>query len=288
MSTAIIHHNSLRIMDIMTPHLLQGYIARAGAVIPFLAALPILVATFFLTCTVYAQDIGDWAIHDRDRPQPPVVEPGTASTPEQPGRPPSDAIVLFSGDNLDEWESVHGGPAPWELGDGFMAIDIGTGSIRTKREFGDVQLHIEWSAPVPPQGTNQSRGNSGVFLMGRYEVQVLDSYESQTYPDGQASAIYGQYPPLVNAARPPGEWQMYDIIFRRPRFKDDGELETPARMTVLHNGVLVHDCAVLTGPTGHYSRPPYAKHPDRLSLELQDHNDSAVRYRNIWVRDLEE
>lgn len=272
-------------MDIIAQHFLPGFPARLS---PLFAALPVLLATLFLTCAVFAQDMGDWEIHDRDRPNPPVVEPGTASIQDQPGRPPSDAVVLFGGENMDEWESVRGGPALWTLDDGFMTIDIGSGSIRTKRGFGDVQLHLEWSAPAPPKGSDQTRGNSGVFLMGRYEIQVLDSYQSQTYADGQASAIYGQYPPMVNATRPPGEWQMYDIVFRRPRFKDDGELETPARVTAFLNGVLVHDCAVLTGPTGHHSRPPYVQHPDRLPLELQDHNDSAVRYRNIWVRDLEE
>jgi hypothetical protein len=155
------------------------------------------------------------------------------------------------------------------------------------RAFGDVQLHIEWATPSPARGSGQARGNSGVFLMGRYEVQVLDSYQNRTYPDGQAAAIYGQYPPLVNASRPPGEWQTYDIVFRRPRFDANGALVSPARMTVFHNGVLVQDDVELTGPSGHQSRPPYERHADRLPIRLQDHGD-PVRFRYIWVRELPE
>jgi hypothetical protein len=149
-----------------------------------------------------------------------------------------------------------------------------------------VQLHVEWAAPSPPSGDGQNRGNSGVFLMGRYEVQVLDSYRNTTYPDGQAAALYGQYPPLVNASRPPGEWQTYDIVFRRPRFDANGKLLSKARVTVFHNGVLVQDAVELTGPTAHHARPAYSAHPDRLPILLQDHGD-PVRYRNIWLRNLE-
>lgn len=167
-----------------------------------------------------------------------------------------------------------------------MEVVAGTGEITTVRAFGDCQLHVEWASPDPPAHTGQDRGNSGVFLMGRYEVQVLDSYGNRTYPDGQAAAIYGQYPPLVNASRPPGVWQSYDIVFRRPRFDERGQLIAPARITVIHNGVLVHDAVILTGPTGHRRRPPYEAHADRLPITLQDHA-SPVRFRNIWVRDLE-
>ena len=144
---------------------------------------------------------------------------------------------------------------------------------------------MEWAAPVPARGSGQNRGNSGVFLMGRYEVQVLDSYQNVTYPDGQAGAIYGQYPPLVNASRPPGEWQTYDIFFRAPRFDARGLVATPARMTVIHNGILVQDNVVLLGPTSNQKRDPYEAHPDRLPIQLQDHGD-PVRFRNIWIRDL--
>ena len=158
--------------------------------------------------------------------------------------------------------------------------------IHTADGFGDVQLHVEWMAPDPPRGSDQDRGNSGVFLMGKYEVQVLDSWQNVTYPDGQASAVYGQYPPLVNASRKPGQWQSYDIIFRRPRFGSDGSVRSPAIITVLHNGILVQDHVELTGPTAHQRRPPYEVHPDRLPIGLQDH-EHPVRYRNIWIRNLE-
>ena len=155
----------------------------------------------------------------------------------------------------------------------------------TRRGFGDVQLHIEWATPAPPAGEGQERGNSGVFLMGLYEIQVLDSHEDTTYADGQAAAMYGQVPPLANASRPPGVWQSYDIVFHRPRFAADGSVATPARVTVLHNGVLVQDNVMLSGPTAHQRRPPYAAHPDQLPIHLQDHG-SPVRYRDIWIREL--
>jgi hypothetical protein len=229
-----------------------------------------------------------WNVHDRNRPAPPKVDPGTASTPEQPGKPPSDAIVLFDGSGFANWEQVNGGGAPgWTVQNGYMQIVPKSGSIQTKQGFGDVQLHVEWASPDPPTGEDQTRGNSGVYIMGNYEVQVLNSSDTQTYPDGQASALYGQYPPLVNASRAPGQWQTYDIVFHRPRFDESQQLVAPARVTVFHNGVLVHDNVELTGPTTHQRRPPYAYHAARLPLQLQDHGDSAVRYRNIWVRDLE-
>jgi len=228
-----------------------------------------------------------WPIHAMDRPQPRVVNPGPA--PAAPAPVPADAIVLFGGRDLSEWVSQDSAAASsrWAVRDGYFEVVSGTGGIRTRRGFGDVQLHVEWMAPSPPRGTGQDRGNSGVFLMGMYEVQVLDSYENRTYPDGQAAAIYGQYPPLVNASRPPGQWQTYDVVFRRPRFDASGALTAPARLTVIHNGVLVQDAVVLTGPTGHHERPPYAKHDDRLPIGLQDHGH-PVRFRNFWVRDLEQ
>ena len=222
-------------------------------------------------------------IHDTTRAQPPVVDPG----PAPPSAPvPSDAVVLFNGRDLSQWKAGDGGPPAWKIEDGYMEVVAGSGGITTMRGFGDCQLHIEWAAPVPPAGSGQNRGNSGVFLMGRYEVQVLDSYGNVTYPDGQAAAMYGQYPPLVNASRPPGEWQSYDIVFRRPRFNERGELIAPARITVMHNGVLVQDAVILTGATAHRQRPRYSAHADRLPIALQDHA-SPVRFRNIWVRDLE-
>jgi hypothetical protein len=163
----------------------------------------------------------------------------------------------------------------------------GTGSLVTRRSFGDVQLHLEWATPTPPTGDGQERGNSGVFLMGLYELQILDSHGNDTYPDGQAAALYGQEPPLVNACRPPGAWQTYDIVFRRPRFSADGNVTAPARITVLHNGVLVQDAAAFWGRTRHAARATYEPHPDRLPLALQDHGN-PMRFRNIWIRELAE
>ncbi|MFN2565059.1 MAG: DUF1080 domain-containing protein [Gemmatimonadaceae bacterium] len=234
----------------------------------------------------HSQTPVDWPIHSTSRPQPPIVNPGpfTASTPA-----PSDAVVLFDGRSLDNWRSADDArqPARWRVRDGDMEVVPGTGAISTTQAFGDVQLHVEWATPKPASGDGQNRGNSGVFLMGRYEVQVLDSYQNQTYPDGQAGAIYGQHPPLVNASRPPGDWQTYDIIFLRPRFDANGRLTRPARVTVFHNGVLVQNGATLTGPSAHRARPPYARHEDALPIVLQDHGQ-AVRYRNVWARRLSE
>jgi hypothetical protein len=232
---------------------------------------------------------GGWPMHALDRPQPPVVRPAPAGAPVAL---PSDAIVLFDGTSLEHWRGANdearttAGAARWKVVDGYMEVMPGTGAIHTVQEFGDAQLHVEWATPVVVKGAGQGRGNSGVFLMTRYEVQVLDSYQNVTYPDGQAGAIYGQYPPLVNASRPPGEWQTFDIVFRRPRFDARGQVVTPARMTVLHNGILVQDNAVLLGPTSNQRRDPYEAHPDRMPLVLQDHGD-LVRYRNIWYRPLE-
>jgi hypothetical protein len=227
----------------------------------------------------------DWPQHDWSRPRPAIIDPGTSSTPEKPGRPPSDATVLFDGTRLDGWVRMDGTPAGWVVRDGVLECAKGSGYIRTLQAFGDCQLHVEWSAPTPPQGTSQGRGNSGVFLMGLYEVQVLDSHDNLTYADGQAAAAYGQHPPLVNASRPAGEWQTYDILFTRPRFNRDGTLLSPARLTVLHNGVVVQHNVELVGPTGWLQREPYHQHEDKLPLSLQDHGN-PVRYRNLWVREL--
>lgn len=232
-----------------------------------------------------ASPVFDWPQHDWSRSRPAVVDPGTASTPEQPGKPPSDATILFGGGNLDAWVALDGTPAKWVVKEGVMQCVEGSGYVRTVEAFGDCQLHVEWAAPTPPSGTSQGRGNSGVFLMGLYEVQVLDSYENITYADGQAGAAYGQFPPLVNASRPPGQWQTYDIVFTRPRFDDRGEVTSPARLTVLHNGVLVQNNVELVGPTGWLKREPYRRHEDKLPLSLQDHGN-PVRYRNVWVREL--
>ncbi len=225
-----------------------------------------------------------WAIHDMNRPLPPVVNPGPAGPPVPP---PSDAVILFDGKELSQWANEKGEPAQWKVENGYMEVVAKTGSILTKKGFGDCQLHVEWAAPSVVKGEGQERGNSGVFLMNTYEVQVLDCYENKTYADGMTAAVYGQYPPLVNACRKPGEWQAYDIIFHGPLFDKDGKVTRPARMTVFHNGILVQDNVVLSGPTAHKARPPYKVHPDKLPLSLQDHGN-PVRIRNIWIRELKE
>jgi len=216
---------------------------------------------------------GDEYLSGIEWSEPPVVTPGKTNAD-----PPSDAIVLFDGKDLSAWE----GGENWKVEDG-VAI-VGRGEIKTKQHFGDCQLHIEWSAPLPATGSGQGRGNSGVFLQGRYELQVLDSYHNDTYFDGQASAIYKQTPPMVNAMRPPGEWNTYDIIWTAPRFQEDGSLQSPAYITVLHNGVLTLNHFALLGDSP-FDRPPkYEKH-GKGPIKLQDHGN-PVRYRNIWVREI--
>ena len=234
---------------------------------------------------VNAQIDTRWKIHDLARPLPPIVDPGSASTQETPGRPPSDAVVLFDGKDPSHWKAQDGTPAKWKVENGYLEVVPKSGAIYTREAFGDCQLHVEFREPVPATGESQGRGNSGVFLMGLYEIQVLDSYDNKTYADGQAAAVYGQYPPLANASRPPSQWQIYDIVFHGPRFDNDQKLLRPARVTVFHNGVLVQDNVEPSGPTGHNVRPPYKAHPAKLPLSLQDHNN-PVRFRNIWIREL--
>jgi len=224
-----------------------------------------------------------WRVHDKNRPRPTIVQAG-----ETLGQPPSDATVLFDGTDLSKWKKsgTDDGDAPWKMGDGFLEEVGGSGSIETREAFGDIQLHIEWSAPEKVEGTSQARGNSGVIIMGRYEIQVLDSFENDTYADGQAASIYGQYPPQVNVTKAPGKWNAYDIIFESPRF--DGEkLLKPARATVLHNGVLVQNAKELIGPMAHQEIAPYRSHPPKGPIQLQDHGN-PTRFRNIWVRNLKE
>jgi hypothetical protein len=223
-----------------------------------------------------------WRQHDIHRPVPSAVEPDDATIGAQPAK---DAIVLFDGSNLDAWQSSSGGPARWKVADGYFETVPGGGPIETKKKFGDLQLHVEWATPNPPRGKGQDRGNSGVFLMGQFEIQVLDSYRAETYADGQAGAIYGQYPPLFNASRPPGQWQSFDIAFRRPRFDASGKLLEPARITVFHNGVLVQNSEEPFGPTSWLKWLPYTDQGELGPIMLQDH-DHPVRYRNIWVREL--
>ncbi|HEY6968009.1 MAG TPA: DUF1080 domain-containing protein [Candidatus Angelobacter sp.] len=239
----------------------------------------------FSSCGVCTAQVDTkWKIHDLNRPAPPVIDPGTTGTQDAPGHPPSDAVVLFDGKDLSQWADKDGGAAKWKVENGYFEVVPKTGYIHTREPFGDCQLHVEFAEPSPAKGESQDRGNSGVFLQGLYEIQVLDSYENKTYPDGQAAAVYGEYPPLVNASRPPGQWQSYDIVFHGPRFDAAGKLTRPARVTVLHNGVLVQDNVEITGPTAG-DHLPYKPHSEKVPLALQDHNH-PVRYRNIWIREL--
>ncbi len=246
----------------------------------------IATGSILVSCA-YAALYGDppdelhaWAVHDMNRPRPPVVIPGAT-----PGQPPSDAIVLFDGTSLDEWVSdKDGSPCPWRIVDGAMEVVKGKGMIRTKRAFGDCQLHIEWRTPTVIEGSGQGRGNSGVFLMGTYELQVLDSWENDTYPDGMAGSIYAENPPLVNASRKPGEWQTYDIVFHQPRWEGD-RLVRPGSITVFHNGVLVQDHWLFEGVSTHRRRTQPKRHEEKLPLKLQDHGN-PVQFRNIWIREI--
>jgi hypothetical protein len=230
------------------------------------------------------QPNGKWRVHDGKRPFPRVVTPGAFSSAKQPGKPPSDAIVLLGpGDDTSKWQMKDGGGAvTWKMKGG--VLESGKGYVRTKDEWSDFQLHVEFATPTVVKGDGQGRGNSGVFLLDKFEVQVLDSYQNPTYPDGQAASMYGQFPPLVNASLKPGEWQVYDIVFTAPRFKD-GKLEKPAVVTVLHNGVVVHAANQYLGPTSHKKIGEYTPDTVKGPIALQDHGN-PVRYRNIWIRPL--
>jgi hypothetical protein len=211
-------------------------------------------------------------------PMPAKVAPGNGQAP------PSDAIVLFNGSDLSEWQGAQEGEARWQVSEGKLTVVKGTGDIKTKRTFGDIQLHIEWQTPSVIESEGQGRGNSGVFLQERYEVQILDSYDNTTYPNGQAGAIYKQHIPLVNASRAPGEWQTFDIIFTAPKFGEKGRVISPARITVLHNGVLIQNQVEIWGSTEFIGLPKYAPH-GKGAIRLQDHGN-PVSFRNIWVREL--
>ncbi|HEV2124374.1 MAG TPA: DUF1080 domain-containing protein [Chloroflexota bacterium] len=226
-----------------------------------------------------------WRVHDIARPQPSIVTPGTESAQERAGRAPSDAVVLFDGTDLSGWVGKEGQPAAWKVENGYMEVAPGAGDIRSRQEFGDCQLHVEWATPTEVVGNSQGRGNSGVFVMGTYEFQVLDCYDNPTYADGTAGAIYGQYAPLVNASRKPGEWQTYDIVWIAPRFDGD-RLVSPAYATVFLNGVLVQYHRELIGGTTHKKVGEYKAHAPTGPLKLQDHKN-PVRFRNIWYRPLD-
>jgi len=260
---------------------------------PAIAALVLSFTSAVLADGAFYGDPPDathpWGIHDPNRPQPPLVTPGTFSSAEQPGKPPSDAIVLFDGtaESLAKnWEADKNPaePTKWVIKDGAMQCVPGAGYVRTRAQWGDCQLHVEWAAPAKPAGRSQGRGNSGVFLMGQTEVQVLDNFDNPTYADGFAGSIYGVNPPMANALRPPGEWQVYDIIFRKPVYKD-GNLLDAGRFTVLLNGVVVQDATPLEGGGGHRGRSKDHPFPEKGPLKLQDHGN-PVRYRNIWYRPL--
>ena len=260
--------------------------------------LTIIPTILSVSSAAWAADVGSpfygdapdahhpWAVHDHNRPQPTRVSPGTFSSPEQPGQPPSDAIVLFNGSDLSKWEADQGEgvPTKWVVKDGAMECVPGSGYVRTKEKFGDCQLHLEWAAPAKVSGSSQGRGNGGVFLMGKIEIQVLDNYDNPTYADGFAGSMYGVFPPLANALRPPGEFQTYDIVFRRPIYKN-GEPVDPGYVTVFLNGVLVQDHTMIEGVNGHMARSKPGFLGDVGPLKLQDHGN-PVRYRNIWYRPL--
>lgn len=241
----------------------------------------VLILTIFLAWPVMAQqEITDPLATEKWGPVPAKVTPGEGT------QPPSDAVVLLGPESdLSLWESAKGGEVPWEFDNGVLTVKKKTGAIRTRLYFGDCQLHVEWRTPEKIEGNGQGRGNSGVFLMERYEVQVLDSYNNRTYSNGQAASIYKQHIPMVNACRPPGEWQAYDIIWKAPVFNDDGSVKKPANITVLHNGVLVQNHVEIRGTTSFIGKQIYTVHPERLPLMLQDHNN-PVSYRNIWIREL--
>jgi hypothetical protein len=223
-----------------------------------------------------------WHVHDSARPHPRVVTPGATA-----GAAPSDAMVLFDGKDLSHWTNVRNGvskPAAWKLDDGYVEVVDGAGDLVSREKFGDAQIHVEWASPAVVSGSSQARGNSGVLIMSRYEIQVLDCYDNPTYADGHAGAIYGQWPPLVNPARKPGEWQTYDIAFEAPRF-EGGKLVEPAHVTVFFNGVLVHNRQEIMGAMVYRKVATYSPHAAEEPLALQDHHN-PVRYRNIWVRRL--
>jgi len=212
------------------------------------------------------------------------LKPKKITAGNMPGEAPSDAIVLFDGKDLSQWSSLNGGDAKWSVQDGAMTVVKGTGDIKSKQTFGDIQLHIEWRTPAEVVGDGQNRGNSGIFLQERYELQVLDSYESPTYSNGQAGSIYKQSIPLVNACRKPGEWQTYDVFYTAPRFSDNGRVIVPAYITVVHNGVLIQNHTQILGPSEFRGLPVYQPH-GKASIKLQDHGN-PISFRNIWVREL--
>ena len=250
-----------------------------------------LVTTFVLftilissgACAQEQNEDREWKPEDTElyEPVPPKISTEPSFLP-----PPSDAIILFEGTDLSAWESAEGGPAEWKVEEGAFTVVPGTGSIVSKRDFDDIQLYLEWRSPEVIEGEGQGRGNSGVLIQRRYEVQVLDAYNNETYVNGMAGSVYKQHIPLVNPAVPPGEWQTYNIIFEAPEFDEDGNLLEPAYVTVFWNGVPVQVRSEIEGPTRYIGLPEYSAHGDD-GIQLQDHSN-PVSYRNIWVRELKE
>lgn len=250
-------------------------------VLPVAASLLVASVTLAQTPEPKPADTEVWT------PVPPIITPGRTNA-----APPSDAVILFDGRNLDAWVTASdGSPARWTVAHGVVTVNKPSGDIRTKRSFGNYQLHIEWRVPRNITGSDQARGNSGVFLAapdsGGYELQVLDSYKNTTYVNGQAASIYKQFPPLVNAMRKPGEWQVYDVVWTAPTFKSDGTLATPAFVTAFHNGVLVQNHVALKGNTKYIGQPEYHAHgPSPILLQAHGDPSPPVSFRNIWVREL--
>jgi len=253
--------------------------SRSSRALILLALAPVAAAL-----AVAGDRVFKWEVHDLGRPQPPVV---TAGSGFEGATAPSDAIILFDGNSTNAWVSGDGKSCAWEIVEDAMVVKAGTGDIRTSSPFGDCQLHLEWMIPSDRTVEGQGGGNSGLFFLDRYELQILETHTNRTYADGSAGALYGQYPPLVNPCRPKGEWNVYDVVFRGPRFDASGALNRPATMTVFFNGVLVQDHSELLGATAHKQRASYSAHPTRLPIRLQDHGD-PVHFRNIWVRPLDE
>jgi Domain of Unknown Function (DUF1080). len=240
-----------------------------------------LVTTFvmMIMTTAFSQDDPDPKDTEVWEPEPEVVTPGN-----DPHAPPSDAILLFDGKNLEHWIGVDGKSPRWTVAEGAMTVVKGTGDIKTKQTFGDIQLHIEWRTPAKVEGEGQGRGNSGIFLSEKYELQILDSYHNRTYSNGQAGSIYKQSIPMVNASKPPGTWQAYDVIFMAPKFNQDGSLASPGRITVLHNGIVIHHNTEIKGTTEYIGEPKIISH-GKGAIRLQDHGN-PTSFRNIWVREL--